>query len=138
MYDINYLISLYIIEIIGILLIIALLFILGTFKHKNKESQEITLESLINKVKSNNKSKYILDSVMNDFYAKYYKINNLKDDFEKWIDFIKTITMIDYMNVEQVAKFRDELVSRNFSYKQEIEYAIGISLKYREEQNKSK
>ena len=136
MYSSTYFILFYMCASIGTLLVVFFLYFLGVFRSEDKK-EETTLSILTDRIKTSNQDKEILDSVMRDFYANHYRINKTSEDFEQWINLIKSITMIDYMSVEQVARFRDDLINKNPSSKQEIIYAIGTSLKYREEQSKN-
>lgn len=137
MYNNAYFILFYAFALLGAIIVIFFLYIVGVFKKNTKKEEKSTLAALIDKIKASSDNKEALDSVMNEFYSNYYTISKASEDFEQWIELIKNITMIDYMNVEKVAKFRDGLINKNPSIKQEIIYAVGTSLKYREEKNRN-
>ncbi len=124
------------------IILIIFLFFSGFFriyKDKEKAIPKTTLDLLIEQVKKSNEDKNVLDSVMHEFYTHFYNISSQSSDFNNWLKLIQEITMLDYMSVEQVAAFRDDLSSKNGSIKKEIEQAIGISLKHREDgKNKRK
>ncbi|MDE6886497.1 MAG: hypothetical protein K2P17_05625 [Helicobacteraceae bacterium] len=116
------------------IVILVLLLVFGFFSQSKESKENISiLDFLLNKVKNSNGDKEILDSTMKEFYANYYNIHKESEQFDTWLSLIQAITMFDdYMSVEQVANFRDDLVAKNPSIKKDIEYSIGESLKYRE------
>lgn len=133
MYQISYFLLFYIIGIILIVIILGILFLCGFFS-KNTENvkPKTTLDFLIEQVNSSENNKEILDSVMHEFYANFYNISDSNKNFDKWLNLIQAITLLDYMSVEQAAQFRDDLSKKNPRIKKDIEQAIGVSLKYRE------
>lgn len=140
MYQLSYFLFLYIIGIVVFIVLLLILFFGGFFRSTKEEViPKTTLDLLADQVRKSNEDKDILDSVMREFYTHFYNISSQSKDFNTWLKLIQEITMLDYMSVEQVAEFRDDLSLKNPSIKKEIEQSIGISLKYREERkNKRK
>lgn len=138
MYQIEHLLLFFIIALGLFLILLIVLVFLGLFsKEISKSDLKNTLDFLLEQVKNSNNNKEILDSIMNEFYTNFYTISKKNNVFDKWLKFLQEITIIDYMSVEQVANFRDDLSYKNPHIKSEIEQTIGISLKYREK-NKHK
>ena len=122
------------------LCILLLILFFGNFFSVTKEivAPKTTLDLLIDQVRNAKENKEILDSVMHEFYTHFYNISSKSSNFNSWLKLIQEITMIDYMSVEQAAEFRDDLIKKNPSIKEEIKQAIGISLKYREDNKKKR
>lgn len=139
MYQISYILFFYLIAIIIFIVLIFCLFFSGFFSStKEKAIPKTTLDLLIDQVQKSNNDKEILDSVMHEFYTHFYNISSQSTNFSSWLKLIQEITMLDYMSVEQVAEFRDDLSLKNASIKKEIEQVIGVSLKHREDSKKRK
>ena len=129
----------YIVEVVALCILLLILFF-GNFFSVTKEvvAPKTTLDLLIDQVRNAKENKEILDSVMHEFYTHFYNISSKSSNFNSWLKLIQEITMIDYMSVEQAAEFRDDLSKKNPSIKEEIKQAIGISLKYREDNKKKR
>ncbi|RDU65511.1 hypothetical protein [Helicobacter sp. MIT 14-3879] len=139
MYQPLYFLIFYAINILAFIIILILLYIFVFSNNESKPSpSKTTLDFLLEQVKNSNNNKEILDSVMREFYSHFYNIYKTSPMINTWLSLIQNITMLDYMSVEQVAKFRDDLMSKNNSIKNEIKIAIGESLKYRENTKKKK
>lgn len=138
MYQLSYFLFFYLIAFAVLFFLLISLFI-GKFfnSNKNKATPKTTLGLLIDQVKMSQNDNEVLNSVMHEFYSHFYNISSQSSDFNNWLKLIQEITMLDYMSVEQVAEFRDDLSLKNPSIKKEIEQSIGVSLKHRED-NKSK
>lgn len=133
MYPLSYFLLFYIIGIVLLVVILGILFVCKFFtKNTNKITPKTTLDLLLEQVNCSDNNKEILDSVMYSFYANFYNISSANKDFDTWLKLIQAITMLDYMSVEQVAQFRDDLAMKNPKIKKDIEQSIGASLKYRE------
>ncbi|RAX55163.1 hypothetical protein CCY99_00240 [Helicobacter sp. 16-1353] len=133
MYQISYFFLFYIIGIVLFVIMLGILFLCGFFnKNMEKAEPKTTLDFLLEQVNNSHNDKEILDSVMREFYANFYNISNTNKNFDKWLNLIQAITLLDYMSVEQAARFRDDLVKKNPKIKSDIEHSIGVSLKYRE------
>ena len=139
MYQVSYFLLFYIVEIVVLSILLLILFFSGFFSPtKEKTIPKTTLDLLIEQVKNSNEDKDVLDSVMHEFYTHFYNISSKSKNLDSWLKLIQEITMLDYMSVEQVAKFRDDLSKKNPSIRREIKQAIGISLKYREDNKKKR
>lgn len=139
MYQVSYFLLFYIVEIVVLSILLLILFFSGFFTPtKEKTIPKTTLDLLIEQVKNSNEDKDVLDSVMHEFYTHFYNISSKSKNLDSWLKLIQEITMLDYMSVEQVAKFRDDLSNKNSGIRQEIKQAIGISLKYREDNKKKR
>ena len=139
MYQVSYFLFFYIIEFLTLSILLLILFF-GGFFSRTKEiiAPKTTLDLLIEQVKNSKNDKAVLDSIMHEFYTHFYNISSKSSNFNNWLKLIQEITMLDYMSVEQAAQFRDDLSKKNPSIKQEIKQAIGISLKYREDNKKKR
>lgn len=140
MYPLSYFVLFYIVALFIFIIVFLILFICGVFNKQDSEPAvpKNTIDFLLEQVIGSNEDKEILDSVMREFYSHYYTIYKGAEYFYSWLKLIQNITLLDYMSVEQAAKFRDELIRKNPSVKKEIEQAIGESLKYRENNKKKK
>ncbi|RDU57897.1 hypothetical protein CQA42_03065 [Helicobacter sp. MIT 99-5507] len=139
MYQVSYFLLFYIIEILTLSILLLFLFFSNFFSYtKEPIAPKTTLDLLIDQIKNSNEDKEVLDSVMHEFYTHFYNISSKSSNFNTWLKLIQEITLLDYMSVEQAAQFRDDLSKKNPSIKQEIKQAIGISLKYREDNKKKR
>ena len=131
----------YALALVGLLIFLAILFVTGFFSSAQKEppKPKTTLDFLAEQVQNSGGKKDIMDAVMKEFYTHFYRNHKGAENLDAWLNLIQSITMLDYMSVEQAAQFRDDLAGRNQSIKKDIENSIGISLKYRKaNQNKRK
>ncbi|MGX3011838.1 hypothetical protein ACWIUD_09840 [Helicobacter sp. 23-1044] len=138
MYPLLYFILFYAIALVGLLVVFVILLASGFFSSAPKEPKKplTTLDFLIEQVQHSKADKAIMDGVMKEFYANFYRNYKGAENLNAWLALIQSITMLEYMSMEQAAQFRDDLASKNPSIKKEIEHSIGISLKYRKANQK--
>lgn len=124
---------LYVFAIIGLLLFLIGILIFSLFSDEEKEVKDApTIDNLIQKINDEENTKEDLDGALKDFYSLFSNMSSENENYIKWIKFVKTISLLDYMDVKEVAIFRDELIAKNPDLKQEIEVEIANVLKIKE------
>ena len=122
---------LYLLAIFGFLLILIFVLIIDLF-NSDPPPPPPTIDNLIQRITKDDVLKEELDSVLKEFFNLFSNTNKDEENFSKWMEFIKTISLKDYMDVKEVAIFRDKLIEKNPELKQEIETEIANVLKSKE------
>ncbi|MGD9596347.1 hypothetical protein [Wolinella succinogenes] len=149
MYDLNFYLFVWIalsVIAIPVVLISALMMVIESMGDKRKEEERRALQfqkidfllSILDDPKSGVKDYEAALEAFKKYHASLGALDPKEKEFLKRLDFIGKISLMDFWDIDSVAKFRDELVGRNKSLKKEIEQAIGKSLKNRESKDKGK
>lgn len=122
---------LYLFAIFGFLLFLIFVLIANLFNNEPPPAPP-TIDNLIEKITKDDALKEELNSALEEFFNLFSNMNKDEENFPKWMEFIKTISLKDYMDVKEVALFRDKLIEKNPELKQEIEIEIANALKSKE------
>ncbi|RAX58393.1 hypothetical protein CCZ01_02970 [Helicobacter monodelphidis] len=146
MYDIKFYVLVWaLVTVVGVptVIIATLIIMLQHLKLARMEANKIErklqnidfLFTLINPDNTQEEKQMALDA-FNKNFAKFEGLDPKGEDVQKRLRFITSFALLDFYEIDKVAKFSEALVVQNRNFKKEIEHAIGGAIKSREKNKK--
>lgn len=148
MYSLNFYLFIWAVLLVGMLpfaLLSSAFLILGKIQaylesQRSKDNLLKNIRYLISTLQ-NNPSKEELDEILGSFRKNFLNFSNLKKESKEYkdrMDFISTLAWCSSIDIDSVARYREEFVKANPNFKKEIETLISAALKNRESSEKNK
>ncbi|OCR08580.1 hypothetical protein [Helicobacter pullorum] len=148
MYNLNFYLFIWIalfVSMLPFMLLSSAFLILGKIQayleaQKSREKMLKNIRYLISLLQ-NNPDKETLDEALDSFKKNFFVFGNLKKDnkdYQDRMDFISALAWCPLIDIDSVARYREEFIKANPNFKKEIETIISSALKNREKSEKDK
>ncbi|MCI2236585.1 MULTISPECIES: hypothetical protein [unclassified Helicobacter] len=107
---------------------------------KSRDNLLKNIQYLIS-ILQNSPSREELDEILDAFRKNFLNFDSLKKeskDYKDRMDFISALACCSAVDIDSVARYREEFVKANPNFKKEIETLISAALKNRESSEKNK
>ncbi len=142
MYDWTFFLFIWLlVTVVGIptILITTIIIVINRIRQNKLEANTIerklqNIDFLLSLIKadSSDANKQMALDAFNKNFSSFDGLEVKSPEFQKRMQFITNFALLDFFDIDRVAKFADSLSMQNRNYKKEIEHAIGGALKTRQ------
>lgn len=110
------------------------------FNNQDRSKLLKNINYLITTIKNNESKESVIEAI--EAFKKYFipfgEISKDSKDYQNRMDFISALAWCSSIDIDEVVKYREDLVKSNANFKKEIETVVGSALKNRENEAKKK